>query len=276
MSERKPGTSGHAPLTADPNELSARRAGRGRGRKAADGGRGGPGDIPPGGGAGGAGSAGGRGAGRSWFLNLVVALLVLGLAGAGWLLVEQHQQLEAAQQSLQDADERLLQLESRLQMTDEALGEAGTEVQDQLRFWESEIRKLWDVSNQRNRGWIEDNRAAIARHNEQINEMSGRLEAVRNQASSHEQALAEYRQVADNLSNMEAQQRSLLEQQRELREQVASARQALARLESGLVRRVDRHDEAIDAIDAYRMQINARLSDLTNRVDQLGRGGSGG
>ena len=98
---------------------------------------------------------------RSIGIALVVAVLIAGLAVSGWFLVSQHQRLEAEGQALASARARLDALEDRLRTTDEALTETGVHTSEQITFWESEIRKLWAVANDRNKKWIDDNRAAI-------------------------------------------------------------------------------------------------------------------
>jgi len=47
------------------------------------------------------------------------------------------------------------------------------------------------------------------------------------------------------------------------------ARQGFASLESGLERRVANNEEAVEAIDAYRVQLNNRLNDVRNRIETL-------
>ncbi len=237
-----------APLAAEPG-LAARRGGKARPSR--------KGREPDAGG----GSSGGFG-------KLVLTVLVLGLIGAGALLYLQQQRLDQAQADLQRADERLRQLENRLQMTDEAFSEAGSEVQSQLSFWESEIRKLWDVSNVRNRGWIQENQEKLRVHETRLAELGTQLASANSKIAAHEQVLGQQRALRERLDALELELRAQSEQQRQLAEQLAAARQNLTRLE-GLPRRVETHDQAIAAIDAYRQQVNARLTELSNRLEAL-------
>ena len=99
--------------------------------------------------------------GRSLFTNAIMVILVGGLVAAGWFIANQQQMLAAEKARLSDANNRLERLEQRLSATDTALSQGGEDTKEQISFWESEIRKLWNVSNERNRGWIKDNQKAV-------------------------------------------------------------------------------------------------------------------
>ena len=67
------------------------------------------------------------------------------------------------QKALEDAEQRIAQLESRLRMTDETMTVSENDTKKQINFWESEIRKLWAVSNERNKEWIKKNEASLSK-----------------------------------------------------------------------------------------------------------------
>ena len=94
-------------------------------------------------------------------INLILAILVAGLVMAGWFIANQHQLLNAEQAELTSSQARIAVLEDRLRITDEAMTNTGQDTKEQIGFWESEIRKLWSVTNERNRKWIKDNEAAV-------------------------------------------------------------------------------------------------------------------
>ena len=52
-------------------------------------------------------------------------------------------------------------LEERLSATDNAMMQEGQDTKEQIGFWQDEIRKLWAVSNERNKKWIKDNERSI-------------------------------------------------------------------------------------------------------------------
>ena len=51
------------------------------------------------------------------------------------------------------AQNRIAVLEDRLRITDEAMTNTGQNTNEQIGFWETEIRKLWAITNERNRKW---------------------------------------------------------------------------------------------------------------------------
>ena len=111
--------------------------------------------------------------------NLLIALLIAGLTACGWFIATQNEALAQARVERDRAVARLERIERRLSLTDEALDQADAETQDQLEFWESEIRKLWDVSNKRNRGWIEENQERLASLRETVQTQRRGIDEVR-------------------------------------------------------------------------------------------------
>src|SRR5690606_7984960 len=74
----------------------------------------------------------------------------------------QHMQAQL-DATLDQSSQQLGSLASQLSATDETLNQSSDKVRDMLAVHESEIRKLWDVSNKRNKDWIQTNQAAISK-----------------------------------------------------------------------------------------------------------------
>jgi chromosome segregation ATPase len=209
-----------------------------------------------------------EGGGSGFGVSVLLALLVAGLAGAGWFITTQHQQLTKAELALTQADRRLAVLEERLQVTDQVMSESGTEVQSKLGQWESEIRKLWDASKRQNQTLTND-QAKLKAHDGSIDGMQTAIKDLKSSDQRQEQVLAQQTAIAQQLATVDQQVKQLISQQRQLVDQVNAVRQSLAGLESGLTRRVVANEKAVEAIDAYRLQLNSRLVDLQTRVDGL-------
>jgi len=196
--------------------------------------------------------------------NVVLLLLVGGLTAAGWFIVMQHQQLTKAQSDLTQADRRLAVLEERLQVTDQVMSQSGSEVQNKLGQWETEIRKLWDASKQQKQ-MLADDQNKLKEHDGGIEGIQTSLKDLKANDARHEQALAQQAAIAQQLASVDSQVKQLVSQQRQLSDQVAAARQSLATFETTLTK----HEKAIEAIDANRSQVNARLVELQTRIDAL-------
>jgi len=240
---------GSSPISASPDDGSRRRAAAGAPRR-----RGG--------------DSGGGGGSRMFSTTLLV-VLIGGLAVAGWFIVEQYQRLEADARALTEAKERIDVLEDRLRVTDEALSETGEETSEQINFWESEIRKLWAVSNDRNKKWIEDNQKAIAKLEESVSGLRSTAREIQSTLGRHESAFARQQEMVDQLTSVQMQLQQLSRSQRDLVDKVNAAQQAVAKLDSGVANRVAQNAEAIEAIDAYRLQLNSRLADIERRLNSL-------
>ena len=86
----------------------------------------------------------------------LLLLLSLVLGGALFHTMRQGEIRRAAiehrfAQEIQGLQEKLAEFAGDLDSTDASLTEAGSETDKQIRFLDGEIRKLWAVSNQRNK-----------------------------------------------------------------------------------------------------------------------------
>ena len=62
----------------------------------------------------------------------------------------------------------------------------------------------------------------------------------------------------------------MLERQRDIADKANVANQVASSLKVGLETRVNENEQAINAIDAYRLQINSRVADLQRRIENGG------
>ncbi|XOV84352.1 MAG: hypothetical protein ACFHXK_04395 [bacterium] len=210
--------------------------------------------------------SGGGGVGKQVGLNLIMAVLIGGLVLAGWFIANQQQLIKEEQAKTADANTRLERLESRLSATDSALSQEGDATKEQISLWESEIRKLWAVSNERNKKWIEDNQKAIQALTGSINSMEATSRDLNAAVGRHETAFAQQQTMIDNLASLEMQIQQIARGQRDLVDKVNAANQAVASLRAGIAAKVDDNTEAIASMDAFRIAINSRLADIDRRL----------
>lgn len=208
-----------------------------------------------------------RGVGRGLGMTTILIILIAGLAVAGWFVANQHQQLAESERGMAAALVRIGLLEERLRMTDESMTESGVDTNEQLTFWEAEIRKLWDITNKRNRLWIEENQETIQTVESSIVGVQGVLKDMKSSVSRHEENFKDQREIIDRLSAIGMQVRQLVGQQRDLVDKINATNQVAASLKASLESRVRENEQAIAAIDAYRLQVNSRLNDLERVPD---------
>jgi len=209
---------------------------------------------------------GGSGGGQRLIgVNLILVVLVAGVVLAGWFIANQHQQLTAESAALDDAEARLKVLEDRLRTTDEAMTESGQETSEQINFWESEIRKLWAVSNERNKKWIQDNQKAIESQKQAMDDVLAGNRSLSAAVGRHESAFKQQQDIIDQLTGLELQIQQLVNSQRELITSVNEVQRTVTTLAA----RVGDNEQAVAAIDSWRVQLNSRLTAMERRLDNL-------
>jgi methyl-accepting chemotaxis protein len=214
-------------------------------------------------------------AGNSIWMACTAFLLVLVVVLGVWFFRQLSSLQAVVDNRLAESTEQLGSLASQLSATDESVTQSSDQVRQMLATHDSEIRKLWDVANRRNRGWIEKNQADIAQLTRQRAELSKSVDALKAE-------LAELRKETQQLVLTRNQLQTRIEVQAETVKQLDTrlaahqkqvealnkllpAMQSLARVDSaggGIANRLTEIEAAINAFDAYRRQVNVRLDRL--------------
>ena len=210
------------------------------------------------------------GVGKQIGMNLMVALLLGGLVLAGWFIANQQQMLAEEQSRVNSANDRLAVLEERLVATDSAMSMEGKDTKNQINLWESEIRKLWAVANERNKKWIQENQQAVKKMTASLSSIDATMRDLNSAVGRHESAFDQQQNLIDKLTSLELQMQQVARGQRDLVDKVNSATQAVASMRAGLSDKVDDNSEAIASIDAYRVAVNSRLADIERRIGVAG------
>ncbi len=230
-----------------------------------------------------------------------VALLVLLVAatGLGLMAYSQSQMLASYEERLQLADDRITSLERSMNETGESVAMNETAINAQFRAIKSEtdmqmseIRKLWDVANKRNREWIEENQQAIGQLQAGLQSQTEKLAAANTQLDKQSQSL---QSLTSRLDTQQSEQTAAIEEIRSslaalnedlesidlksLEERLISLTlaQETLQLEQGEVQTtqqalnetVTELNETIQAIDASRLDTNRRLVTLSDRLQAL-------
>ncbi len=199
-------------------------------------------------------------------VNGVLALLIVGLVAAAWFILTQQEQLEANQQALTQAGSRLEVLEQRLRLTDETLSETDADTTERIGFWDSEIRKLWDIGNKRNRGWIETNRANVTKLTASVRSAQTELNTIKSTVARLDSSVKAHQEIADRVAALDMNMQRLVRDQRDLVDKVNAAAQMAASLKAAFESRVRDNEEAIAAIDAHRTRLNNDIAELRRRL----------
>lgn len=205
--------------------------------------------------------------------TLVLAIMVAGLAGAGWFIANQQQTLLAEQSRLDEANGRLAYLEERLSATDSAMSQEGQDTKQQINLWESEIRKLWAIANERNKEWIQENQSQLKTVSSTLNGIRASNRDLKAATGRHEEALKVQQQLIDQVTSLELQLQQMLRSQRELVDKANVASQSLAQIEASLSPMVNENAEAVRAFDAFRIASNRRIVALERQLSQIQNAG---
>ena len=154
------------------------------------------------------------------------------------------------QQAGQNFVERISVLEERLAQKDQQINILSEEVEADLKFVNKEIRKLWDLSNKRNRKNISENLNSIENLNEKIESIDKKDEVLSAQQRALTLELARIKNIQDNINS-----------QLDNFDESAPNETASDKLAD--------IQESIDSFNAYRVQVNQSLLNLREQLNNL-------
>lgn len=196
------------------------------------------------------------------FMTVVLCIFVVLLSGAAAYLYLQTQELEMQRQSLA---QRVQDIESKLSVTDESLSQSGAAMQSVLKEHSnkldlhfSEIDKLWAVSNKRNKNWIEELQRKHKNVDSRVDSLASSMARIDPIMKGYDGIQSRLETISSQLLVQSATVDDLASQARELTDNSGRNRSQLNSQSSA----IEQHQEAIDAIDEYRLQINQRLRRL--------------
>ena len=187
------------------------------------------------------------GGGSFLFSSLVLILNSIGLIILFlWFFNTSGNQQQAGQNFV----ERISVLEERLAQKDQQINTLSEEVEADLKFVNKEIRKLWDLSNKRNRKNISENLNSIESLNEKIESIDKKDEVLSAQQRALTLELARIKNIQDNINS-----------QLDNFDESAPNETASDKLAD--------IQESIDSFNAYRVQVNQSLLNLREQLNNL-------
>ena len=149
-----------------------------------------------------------------------------------------------------DLESRLIQLEEEFQLADEVSTEFLTDTGAQLQFLDKEIKKLWDLSNKRNKVNIQKiftELEAIKKQNRVVTQSLNQLKA------SSVNANKELKELNDIIRRLNVESEEF---------------KAIAQQINALQRRMLVMDETIQAFDNFRRQTNQSIVDIQTLINE--------
>ena len=154
------------------------------------------------------------------------------------------------QQAGQNFIERISSLEEGLISSDNTIQDLSQNLDSDLKFINKEVRKLWDLSNKRNRKGIASN------------------------LNSLEKLLIQFEEITKNNETLSAKQRALSLELAKLANIQEKANIAMAGLNNSKndalgSEKFEEIEDSIDSINAYRLQVNQSLLSIKEKLNEL-------
>ena len=149
-----------------------------------------------------------------------------------------------------DLESRLIQLEEEFQLADEVSTEFLTDTGAQLQFLDKEIKKLWDLSNKRNKVNIQKIFTELDAIKKQVRDVTQSLNQLRASSVNASKELKELNDIIRRL-NVESEEFK-----------------AIAQQINALQRRMLVMDETIQAFDNFRRQTNQSIVDIQTLINE--------
>ena len=182
------------------------------------------------------------------FLGVVFVLLLTGILG---LFLWVSQLSKASSNISSKVESRLSILEEQLQLADSTSTEFLSDINSQLQFLDKEIRKLWDLSNKRNKVNIAKLTQDVTKHSTALKEIAvtqtndqSNINAIKNESQK-------LKALVDELS--QANQDNLITQNK-----IAELNKSILLLE-----------ETVQAFDSYRKQNNEMLQEMQLKISSI-------
>lgn len=182
------------------------------------------------------------------FLGIVFVLLLIGILALSLWVSELSKTSNSVNSKVES---RLLILEEQLQLADSTSTEFLSDINTQLQFLDKEIRKLWDLSNKRNKVNISKLTKDVSKHTEALKEIAATQTNDQTNISSIKNESQKLRSVIDELS--QANKENLNAQNK-----IAELNKSILLLE-----------ETVQAFDAYRRQNNEMLQEMQLKISSI-------
>ncbi len=212
------------------------------------------------------------GKGLLWFMFVLLLIVIGACAWLGQQVIQLQQQQAASSNALQLERSRVESISAQVHETGSSFVETGNVLESKFKFFDSEIRKLWDVSNKRNRNAIEENKTQLAKMTKVAQTSQTQLKTLEAKQAATTKATGKLsKQLASENTALRATVEAQNEQLLIMKGELELLQQRLKNVPNDLAARVADNEEAVLAIDASRQQLFKRISQLQQQLDLLQR-----
>ena len=182
------------------------------------------------------------------FLGIIFCLILFGILGLSIWVTEIS---KSSKKDNSKFESRLSVLEEQLQLADSASTEFLTDINTQLQFLDKEIRKLWDLSNKRNKVNIEKLSQDIDKH-------STALKEIAMTQTNDQKNIRSIKNQSQKLLNSIGELTQLSQDSQEVQNKIDELGKSFLLLE-----------ETVQAFDAYRRQNNEMLQEIQLEISSI-------
>ena len=182
---------------------------------------------------------------------LIGFIYVIAFMSILFLAIWQTFESENNKSSMKLVDERLSLIEEQINIVDETNNDSMTDITSSIQFLDKEIRKLWDLSNKRNKANISKLTKEIDKHSSALKEIA--LTQTNDQK---------------NIKNIKNQSQKLLDSVGELT-QLSQDNQKVQNKIDELSKSFLMLEETVQAFDAYRRQNNEMLQEIQLEISSI-------
>ena len=182
---------------------------------------------------------------------LIGFIYVIAFMSILFLAIWQTFESENNKSSMKLVDERLSLIEEQINIVDETNNDSMTDITSSIQFLDKEIRKLWDLSNKRNK-------VDIRKLTEQTNEIENLLLTIRNDIEINQKNLLSTQDsVSKNIKKIDDLGLSS--------EDLISLKLSLNNIDTQLILL----DDSVQALNNYRNQLNQVILEIQTQISSV-------
>ena len=182
---------------------------------------------------------------------LIGFIYVIAFMSILFLAIWQTFESENNKSSMKLVDERLSLIEEQINIVDETNNDSMTDITSSIQFLDKEIRKLWDLSNKRNK-------VDIQKLTEQTNEIEKLLLTIRNDIETNQKNLLSTQDsVSKNIKKIDDLGLSS--------EDLISLKLSLNNIDTQLILL----DDSVQALNNYRNQLNQVILEIQTQISNV-------
>ena len=181
------------------------------------------------------------------FLYVLVFMSILSLG------IWQSYESKSIQESLKSLDERMIVIEEQMNIADETNNDSLSDISSSIQFLDKEVRKLWDLSNKRNK-------ANITKLIASIKVLENSIESINSLVDISSNAIKNNRVIItankDNLDTLKLSESDLADIQSRL--QTIGTQLILI-------------DDSVQALNNYKKQLNQTIAEIQTEITAMGQ-----